>query len=48
LTAEGYRALKYLKGGITGPAQLAKGFAENGGLEFSEDYLNRYNTYGSI
>ena len=43
--AQGYRALKYLKGGITGPAQLAKGIAENSGLEFSEDYLNRCNTY---
>jgi len=45
---EGYSALKYLKGGITGPAQLAKGLVENSGLELSEEYLKRCNSYGPI
>jgi lipopolysaccharide/colanic/teichoic acid biosynthesis glycosyltransferase len=45
---EGHRALKYLKGGITGPAQLAKGLVENGGLELSEEYLKRCNSYGPL
>ena len=45
---EGHRALKYLKGGITGPAQLAKGLVENGGLELSEEYLKLCNFYGPL
>ena len=45
--AEGYSALKYLKGGITGPAQLAKGLVENG-LPLSEEYLARCDAYGPI
>ncbi len=45
---EGHRALKYLKGGITGPAQLAKGIVENGGLELSEEYLELCNSYSPL
>jgi lipopolysaccharide/colanic/teichoic acid biosynthesis glycosyltransferase len=47
---DGYSALKYLKGGITGPAQLAKGLFESdsASLEISEKYLNRCNLYGPI
>ena len=36
----GFVALKYLKGGITGPAQLAKGVVKDG-MPFSEVYLER-------
>jgi len=46
--ADGYSALKYLKGGITGPAQLAKGLVEDGGLGLSEEYLKKCNSYGPI
>jgi lipopolysaccharide/colanic/teichoic acid biosynthesis glycosyltransferase len=46
--AKGYSALKYLKGGITGPAQLAKGLVEDSGLAFSEEYLKRYNSYSPL
>jgi len=46
--AEGYGALKYLKGGITRPAQLAKGLVENGGLELSEKYLKLCNSCGPL
>ena len=42
---EGYKALKYLKGGITGPAQLAKGVVDNG-LPLSEEYMEKCNSYG--
>ena len=45
--AEGYSALKYLKGGITGPSQLAKGIVKNG-LPLSEEYLGICNSYGPI
>ena len=45
--AEGYRALKYLKGGITGPSQLAKGIVKNG-LPLSEEYLSICNSYGPM
>lgn len=45
--AEGYSALKYLKGGITGPSQLAKGIMENP-VPISEEYLKRCNTYGPM
>lgn len=45
--AEGYSALKYLKGGITGPSQLAKGIVKNG-LPLSEEYLGICNSYEPI
>ena len=35
---DGYMALKYIKGGITGPAQLAKGIVKNG-MPLSEEYM---------
>ena len=41
---EGYNALKYLKGGITGPAQLAKGVIENP-LPLSEEYMKKCHSY---
>ena len=44
---DGYTALKFIKGGITGPSQLAKGIIENG-LPLSEDYLARCDSYGPI
>ena len=44
---DGYTALKFLKGGITGPSQLAKGIVKNG-LPLSEEYLARCNSYGPI
>lgn len=44
---EGFTALRYLKGGITGPAQLAKGVMENP-LPLSEEYLERCQTYGAV
>ncbi len=44
---DGYTALKFLKGGITGPSQLAKGIVENG-LPLSEEYLARCGSYGPI
>ena len=46
--AEGYSALKSLKGGITGPSQLAKGLVKDGGLALSEEYLGICNSYGPI
>ena len=44
----GYSALKYLKGGISGPAQLAKGLVQDGGLTLSEEYLKICNSYGTM
>ena len=44
---DGYTALKFLKEGITGPSQLAKGLLKNG-LPLSEAYLTRCNSYGPI
>ncbi len=44
---EGYGALTYLKGGITGPAQLAKGMMDNP-LPLSEAYLARCHSYPPI
>ncbi len=46
--AQGHRALKYLKGGITGPAQLAKGQVEDSGLALSEEYLKKCYSYGPL
>ena len=46
--SHGHQALKYLKGGITGPAQLAKGLVKDGGLELSEEYLKKCNSYEPI
>jgi len=43
----GYSALKYLKGGISGPAQLAKGLVKDG-LPLSEEYLSICNSYEPI
>jgi len=45
--SKGYVALKYLKGGITGPAQVSKGKFKNL-MPLSEEYLNRCNSYGPI
>jgi lipopolysaccharide/colanic/teichoic acid biosynthesis glycosyltransferase len=45
--AGGYSALKYLKGGITGLSQLAKGIVKDG-LPFSEEYLRICNSYGPM
>ena len=45
--ADGYRALKYLKGGISGPSQLAKGILKDG-LPLSEEYLGICNSYGPV
>ena len=45
--AEGDSARKYIKGGITGPSQLAKGIVKNG-LPLSEEYLGLCNSYGPI
>ena len=44
---DGYTALKFLKGGITGPSQLAKGVVKNG-LPLSEEYLTLCNSDGPI
>lgn len=43
----GYVALKYIKGGITGPSQLSKGVVKNG-MPLSEEYMIRCNTYGAL
>ena len=45
--SEGYIALKYLKGGITGPAQISKGIIKNL-MPLSEKYLKLCNSYGSL
>ena len=45
--AKGYNALKYLKGGITGPSQLAKGLVKDG-LPLSEEYLSICKSYGPM
>ena len=47
---EGYHALKYLKGGISGPAQLAKGLVEDdrGSLTLSEEYLRQCRLFGPL
>ncbi len=47
---DGYFALKYLKGGITGTAQLAKGLTESDSesLKISEEYLIKCNSYGPL
>ena len=44
---KGNSALKCLKGGITGPSQLAKGLVKDG-LPLSEEYLRICNSYGPI
>jgi lipopolysaccharide/colanic/teichoic acid biosynthesis glycosyltransferase len=43
--SEGYIALKFLKGGITGPAQLSKGTVKNL-FPLSEEYLSICSSYG--
>ena len=45
--SEGYIALKYLKGGITGPAQVSKGKVKNL-MPLSEEYLKLCQSYGPI
>ena len=43
--SEGYIALKYLKGGITGPAQVSKGKVKKL-MPLSEEYLKLCQSYG--
>ena len=44
---EGYTALLYLRGGLTGPHQVAKGTSGHH-LDRSEEYLEKCRSYGEL